>query len=107
MSLPDLLSVEVLIIENEARLIVRGEIDIETEQVLRDATASATASVAGGCVIVDLQQVSFIDSSGLRALLQSRDAAKATGTTFRIAATDGAVLRLFKVAGVSDWFEYE
>ena len=107
MSLPDPLSVEVVITANEARLVVRGEIDIETEQALRDAAASATSSVAGGCVIVDLQQVSFIDSSGLRALLQSRDAAQAAGTTFRIAVTDGAVLRLFKLAGVSDWFEYE
>ena len=104
----DSFSVEVLTAGNQTRVVVRGEIDIATEQALRDAAASAMASAAGGRIVVDLQQVSFMDSSGLRALLQSRDAAQAAGTAFRItAATEGAAQRLFRAAGVSDWFDYE
>jgi anti-anti-sigma factor len=104
---PDSFHVEVLTTGNQARIVARGEIDITAEQVLRDAATSAMASTAGGRIVVDLQQVSFMDSSGLRALLQSRDAAEAAGTEFRITAGEGAAQRLFRAAGVSDWFDYE
>ncbi len=104
----DSFSIEVLTTADQARIVARGEIDITTEQTLRGAAASAMASVPGGRIVVDLQQVSFMDSSGLRALLQSRDTAEAAGTEFRITAvTGGAVQRLFRAAGVSDWFDYE
>jgi anti-anti-sigma factor len=104
----DSFSIEVLMAGNHARIVARGEIDITTEQALRDAAASAMASAPAGGIVVDLQQVSFMDSSGLRALLQSRDAAEAAGTPFRITAeAEGAVQRLFSAAGVSDWFDYE
>lgn len=105
---PDFFFIEVLTTGNQARIVARGEIDIATEQALRDAAASAMASAPGGRIVVDLQQVSFMDSSGLRALLQSRDAAEAAGTEFRITAdAEGAVQRLFRAAGVTDWFDYE
>lgn len=105
---PDSFSIEVLTTGNQARIVARGEIDITTEQALRDAAASAMASASGGRIVVDLQQVSFMDSSGLRALLQSRDAAEAAGTEFRITAdAEGAVQRLFRAAAVTDWFDYE
>lgn len=103
----DSFSVEVLATGNQARIVARGEIDITTEQALRDAAASAMASATGGRIVVDLQQVSFMDSSGLRALLHCRDAAEAAGTAFRITVSEGAVQRLFRAAGVSDWFDYE
>lgn len=108
MSSSDSFSIEVLTTGDQARIVARGEIDIITEQALRAAAASAMTSAPGGRIVVDLQQVSFMDSSGLRALLHSRDAAEAAGTEFRITAVaEGAVQRLFKAAGVWDWFDYE
>ncbi|MHB1924204.1 MAG: STAS domain-containing protein [Acidimicrobiales bacterium] len=101
-------SVEVLTEGDQTRIVARGEIDIATEQALRDAAAAAVASAPSGRIVVDLHQVSFMDSSGLRALLQSRDTAEAAGTAFRITAVpEGAVQRLFRAAGVADWFDYE
>ncbi len=57
--------------------------------------------------MLDLAEVGFIDSSGLRSLLQARDACAARGLRFSLIVTDGPVSRLLDLAGVRDWFTYE
>ena len=62
------------------RLAVQGEIDLATVGQLGDAIAR---TVAGGCaeVIVDLADVGFCDSTGIRAIVQARNAAALEGAT--------------------------
>jgi anti-anti-sigma factor len=52
--------------------------------------------------------VTFIDSSGLRALLRCRDAATAQDVPFALAVGENPqVKRLLDIAGVEGWFTYE
>ncbi|MFD9006451.1 ANTAR domain-containing protein [Streptomyces sp. NPDC059582] len=75
-----------------------GEIDIDTEQVLRQALGDALdRSVTG--VDLDLTAVAFCDCSGLNALLRIRRLALAEGKTLALQATSPAVERLLTMTG--------
>ncbi|HEY1777021.1 MAG TPA: STAS domain-containing protein [Solirubrobacteraceae bacterium] len=79
------------------RVAAEGEIDISTVERLREATSRELAA-DGEIVVVDLTHVSFIDSSGLHAVL---DAASRAPQRLRI--IPGAVaLTLFTITGVAD-----
>jgi len=79
------------------RVIATGEIDLATVSMLRRHTSFYLADHAE-IVVLDLSAVSFIDSSGLHALLQ---AAQDHGDRLRIIPSP-ACLRLFDIAGVRD-----
>jgi anti-anti-sigma factor len=85
------------------RVEVEGELDVATAPLLDEALKQAEASDAAR-IVIDLGGVSFIDSTGLRALLEAnaRDAeGEATG---RLGITGGSdqAEKLFKLAGVRD-----
>ncbi len=79
------------------RITVSGEVDIATATHLREHTSRQLAEPAE-LVVLDLTAVSFIDSTGLHALL---DAAAQGGTRLRIVPSP-VCLRLFDIAGVRD-----
>jgi anti-anti-sigma factor len=78
---------------------VRGEIDLESSSEL---TAALAGLEAPGDVDVDLADVTYIDSSGLRALLTARDAASAAGGRLRVSATSSIVARLIEITGTDE-----
>ena len=53
-------------------------------------------------VVVDLREVSFLDSSGLNALLTFRQSASAVGRKLTLRAPSDRVRRLLVLAGVTD-----
>lgn len=53
-----------------AELAVAGEVDVSTEAVLREALVGLVADGATD-LVVDLAEVTFMDSSGLRALIEA------------------------------------
>ena len=79
------------------RIVAVGEIDLATASRLRDHTRFHLADHAE-IVVLDLTQVTFLDSSGLYALLQT---AQADPHRLRIL-PGAACLRLFDIAGVRD-----
>jgi len=85
---------------------VVGELDLLTEPELVGAFGAALDSGSATASVLDVRQVGFIDSSGLRALLLCRDHAVARGVDFSLALADGPVSRLLDVAGVRAWFAY-
>lgn len=87
------------------RLHVRGELDLVSES---EFTAQLLQSLGEEVrrVVVDLTDVEFIDSCGLRALLTGRDAARQAGRELVLSLTDGPVSQLLDIAGVRDWFTY-
>lgn len=93
--------------EEAARLIVKGEIDLMAEEPLVDSVAAALSSSAASMLVLDLNAVRFMDSSGVRAVLRCQRAAKERGVAFRVAVTKGPLTKLFRLAGVTDWFDYE
>jgi anti-anti-sigma factor len=100
-------SVRCEITDGVLRLIVVGELDMATETDLVDAVRAAVSATDASRVVLDVRGVSFVDSSGLRALLLSRDSATALDLPITMAVAEGPVTRLFEVAGVASWFAYE
>jgi anti-sigma B factor antagonist len=93
-------SLEVLVLRNgpTARVSVAGELDIATapqllHRVGPDGTLDDSASI-----LLDLTAVTFIDSSGLRALL---DAYAAVGDRLRVV-PGSACRRLLELVGMTD-----
>ena len=88
-------------VEGGAAVVVRGEVDLETAPVLLgDLRTAFAASVT--VVSVDLGQVTFLDSSGIRALLLAAREAWGRGITFGLAAVSGAARLVIDAAGLSD-----
>ncbi len=85
---------------------VVGELDMLTEPELVTAFSSALEHTSAASAVLDLRQVGFMDSSGLRGLLRCKENAEARGIDFRLAIEGGPVNRLLDVAGVKDWFAY-
>lgn len=77
-----------------------GEIDLASAPHLQAALADAGDA---GSVVVDLSNVTFIDSTGLRVLISSHEAASQNGTNFSLIAVEGPVTRLLSITGVDGW----
>jgi len=77
-----------------------GELDFATafgvELRLEEAIRQADR------VVVDLSNLDFIDSTGLRALLESHAAARREGVQLELVPGPEAVQRVFEVAGLLD-----
>ncbi len=98
---PPLLDVAVTTDDGRSRVSVAGELDAASAGEL-EAALSAVAD--GGTVELDLGGVSFIDSSGLRALLVAQQAADDAGGSLVLAVTTPAVDRLLELTGLSETF---
>lgn len=64
-------------------LSVRGELDIATAPLLRDAVDKAVAS-SPPLVLIDLTALGFLDSTGCRELMRTAKAVESTGTTIAV-----------------------
>jgi anti-anti-sigma factor len=83
-------------------LVVRGEIDIKTAPELGESLAATS----GDLLLIDMTEVSFIDSSGLRVMAMARERFTEEGRTLVIAAPeDSAVVRTMRLAGMANDFE--
>lgn len=80
---------------------VAGEVDISHEEELRGELQRAGNEDSAG-IVVDLTDCDFIDSSGVRALLVSRETQREEGdqAAFAIAAASDQLLRILSVMGV-------
>jgi anti-anti-sigma factor len=88
--------------ENKSVLVVRGDLDVAVgvefvnavdEVLLTDASLTD--------LVIDLGEVDFIDSSGLRTLLQLR---QTHGERVQLGAISPAVLRLLELTGTLEHF---
>jgi anti-sigma B factor antagonist len=84
-------------------LSVSGELDIATAPELC-ARLDASRTTRRPRMLVDLTDVDFCDSTGLRALLGAASEVRAHGGRFAIVcAPAGGVARLLDVVGASEW----
>jgi|tagenome__1003787_1003787.scaffolds.fasta_scaffold18728147_2 anti-anti-sigma factor len=79
-------------------LALEGELDLAGEGVLEQAVQSAR--VAGGKLTIDLTELHFIDSSGLRVLVRLHNAAVTDGFEYRLIAGPPQVHRTFTLCGL-------
>src|SRR5262245_22411562 len=81
---------------------VTGDLDLLTTPLLRQRLQSLLERP--GAVLVDLQNVGFLGSTGLAELTAAQDTAARTGTQLRLVATGHAVLRPLQVTGLDTLF---
>ena len=84
---------------------VRGEMDLHSAPRFQYAIERAVENKDVGAVVVDLGEVTFMDSTALSALMRSKDTLGQKGTSLRLAAPSKAVERIFSVTGFQDYFE--
>lgn len=75
-----------------------GEIDLST--CPQAAAALRAARDGARALVLDLRDLRFIDTSGLRLILEERQRAEASGYRFVVARGPRTVQRLFEVAGL-------
>ena len=90
----------------EARCNVGGELDLATEPRVRRELLDALRD-APTRLTIDLGDVTFIDSTGLRALLSARNRASSIGTRVVLARLAPAVERTLAIANLWSFFEFE
>lgn len=84
---------------------VSGEIDLAVHEAFLESLESAikTADVEqAGKVVVDLTDTSFLDSTGIRVLIQGQETAAAAGVGYTVTGASGLVHRVLTVTGVLD-----
>lgn len=90
---------DLLVITSEgARVVASGEIDAHTAPSL-----DAAIQAAGSDVVLDLSGVEFVDSSGLRVLVDAHRRLGDAGGSLTITNPSSAVARLFTISGVDDY----
>jgi len=82
---------------------VTGEVDAASADILRNAIFEV---IDGGDprVLVDMNAVSFMDSSGLRVLIAGFKAAEQAGGALRVRNPSDVVTRLLEITGQLDRF---
>ena len=84
--------------ERETRIVVRGEVDIATADQMGEALCAAEAGAEP--IVLDLSDVTFMDSSGLRVLIEHARTSS-VGDRLRIHVSD-SVAHLIDLAGLAD-----
>lgn len=80
-----------------------GEIDVATASVLRDRLTELVEAGATR-LVVDLEDVAFIDSTGLGVLVGGVRRARAEGGDLRLVCTNTRILKVFAATGLDEVF---
>ena len=84
-----------------AYLRLAGEVDVQA----RESVLQAILDLFGAGhadVVVDLAGVTFLDSSGIGALVRAYQQAVSVGTGYRVAGAQGGVLRVLDLCGITE-----
>jgi anti-sigma B factor antagonist len=80
---------------------LRGELDLAGASGLRDRLRT-TCDQNGGRVVLDLTDLTFIDSTGLAILVEYHEKARAAGGRLILLAPRAAVLRILDITGLDE-----
>jgi anti-anti-sigma factor len=100
MTTPDGCHISTVIGDDEAVVVVAGEVDLQVRDELSSVLMKAQAPSRD--LVVDLSAVRFMDSSGLHALLNAYKSQRDLGRAFTIRAPSAAIVHLFKISGVDE-----
>jgi anti-sigma B factor antagonist len=85
---------------------VGGEVDMLTSPQLRNAVLERFESGSGDeLIVLELDNVTFLGTSGLAVLIEVREAAHTAGVELRLACTARRVLRPLTIAGLIPLFD--
>lgn len=93
-------TIEVVPANERVILAVSGELDLDTARQLQ-AELDGVRETGFRDVVVDLRGVTFLDSTGIRVLVEEHRAAQANAYTFSLAYGEGPVERALDLTGLS------
>jgi anti-sigma B factor antagonist len=82
---------------------VGGEIDVYTAPKLREAIVTAVEAGHSN-LIIDVQKVDFLDSTGLGVLVGALKRVRADGGSLDIVCTQERILKIFEITGLDKVF---
>jgi anti-anti-sigma factor len=94
------LRIEVRSEQDRVVLVLHGELDLVGAPLLQ-SEVDGPAVDAAPMVVLDLEHLQFIDSSGLRVILSAHERARERGQAFALTRGSQQVQRLLSIAGVS------
>ena len=89
--------------DDELWFVAEGELDLETSAQVRAQFAEQMDS-GFQTLVLDLRAVTFVDSTGLRTVIEAQKAARGRGVGFALVPGPPPVQRLFELTGTSDLF---
>jgi anti-sigma B factor antagonist len=93
------LRTEVSEVEGWTVIAVHGEIDVATSPTLRERLIDLVSNGATRMVL-DLEAVDFVDSTGLGTIVSVLKRARTHGGDLRLVCTEARIRRLFEITGL-------
>ncbi len=97
------LGIDVSKVDSHAVVSVAGEIDVYTAPKLREKLIELVSEGTYD-VIVDLEKVDFLDSTGLGVLVGALKRVKAHDGSLALVCTQDKILKIFKITGLTKVF---
>ena len=95
----DAIDTRLQVTERDGRVVLSGELDASTCIILLDWLDQYDNV---GPLVLDMSEVSFIDSSGLRVLVAQQQKSTEHGNAFEVVDASRAALRLFEITGLAE-----
>ena len=90
--------------DRTVEVVLEGELDIASaDEALRRLAEAERA--APSLLVIDLSNLTFVDSSGVRVVLLADDRARAAGRRLAVRLGTGPALRVFAALGLVERFE--
>lgn len=93
--------------EGRHRLVCAGALDLESRTRLLEASAAALGAAGTTGLLLDLAAVTFIDSTGLGAIVQIAGDAEDAGLGFALGRPSDRVNRILTASGMRDLWPIE
>ncbi|MEO9138127.1 MAG: STAS domain-containing protein [Jatrophihabitans sp.] len=91
--------------DNERVIIsLDGELDLATVSILRGAALAELDAGECSALVLDLERLSFLDSTGIGCWIELRNRAEETGKSFELRALPPAARRTMTIAGLAPLF---
>ena len=101
------LNIEMKDNDREMLVTVGGDIDAEQRKTLKSELEEKVQRYKPETVVIDCEQLDYIDSTGLGVLVSSLKSVKDYGGTIRIVKLKPFLLKVFRITGLDQIFELE
>jgi anti-sigma B factor antagonist len=95
------LRIEVVLNGDIAILRLRGELDLASTPIL-SAQLQQTGSAGPAAIVIDLSELEFMDSTGLRSILMASEQCEKSGLRFAVVPGGRQVARLLEIARIEE-----